>query len=445
MHWSVGRDAAIGLALVLAGCATKAPAPKPPAAWTPRGANFATAPGVPVFAHVRMPVDFVPSQRWSPLWVQHGAEIAVVGKQAGRTMVIGFSGSRFDAPRVIAADGGPGASIVDLAISPDGSTIATAMAHQDDPRVEVFAQELAGGRDGARVARYRGRFDSVSIAWLGPKRLAVALRRRAADKTSAAGEADAHLSELHLVNSEGRQTFSSARPGCDFSRLIWSPDASHAFADADGGLALLSLAPRSVKCRPLRTAPSIRFLGWAPDGNSFLYFSPLAVVNAGGGFGTFEYDLASDASRLIAISSDAAAYVSSGLIAVLGNRNLTGQRLATHSDARVTAELALVDTRKSETDISTLGLNTLAGMLSESAISYSPLTDTVAIEMPIPGPQVNSLLLFYFVIPKRLAGLLATGTAGGLAQMSWSPEANLLAVLDTESAEPTLLVLGPPH
>lgn len=443
MRWSVGHGVAVGVALIIAGCATKTPPPKPAPAWIPRGANFATAPGVAVFAHVPMPADFVPSPHWPPLWVQHGAEIAVVGKQDGRTMVIGFSGSRFDNTRTIAASGDPGASMVDLAVSPDGSTIATAVARQDDPRVEVFTQNLDGGRARhAPIARYPGRFDAVAIAWLGPEKIAVALGRRAGPESSA-GKAAARVSELHLVNLKGRQSSRAVRLRCDFSRLIWSPDGRHAFADTDDGPALVSLAPPSAQCRTLRTAPSIRFLEWAPKGDSFLYFSPLAVVNAAGGFGTFDYDLASDASRLIAISSDAAAYTSSGTIAALGNRDLTRRRLAIRPDAPVSAEIAQVDVRKSETKITALGLNTLAGMLSHSAMSSSPSTDAVAVEMPIPGPPVERLLLFYVAVPKGVAGLLAIGTPGGLAQMSWSPEANLLAVLDAESAEPTLLVLGP--
>lgn len=408
-------------------------------AWTPRGANFLTAPAVPVFASISLPASFTPRLGSSPIWLQQGAEVALEGSADGRTTVVGFSGSRFDQSRVIAQDGGPLAqsgTMLDLAASIDGQRMA-AIVRESASQAVIVVRRLTTDSPDTPIAYVEGDYNAATLSWLGGQALAVSLQRHPADSKPEG-------MELHVIGIDGKEARPPAKLACDFTPLLWSPDGQHAFAGAASGAMLVSLEKKEVTCQPLQTAPQVRFLGWRPDSAAFLYFSQLAGINAGGGVGTFEYELQSGASRMIAIASSAAAYTKDGSVAVLGNRNLTWRGLATRPTTPVITELALIDTRNSQMTVTTLGLTTRASMLAASSMLYSATAQTVAMEMPLPGAPVNPLLLFYFQIPAKAAGVLASGTAGDLATMAWSPDGNLLAVLDAAAEGPTLAILGPP-
>ncbi len=72
--------------------------------------------------------------------MQNGEEIGVVGTEAGHTIMYGLGGAAWRTGRILAAETGPAAAkegkIADVAASPNGLTLATAMVAPGGDRVD---------------------------------------------------------------------------------------------------------------------------------------------------------------------------------------------------------------------------------------------------------------------------------------------------------------------
>src|SRR5262249_44448848 len=130
-----------------------------------------------------MPDGFIPVAGRPPMWLQNGTEVGVVGTIKDHITVIGLSGTDWHDQRVIAAEVGEGAeeqgSIIDLAPSPDGMTLAMTVAVPSANRLDVGLRDLIASGPGHPVATFDGIYDVASIGWLNNSALALALRPHA--------------------------------------------------------------------------------------------------------------------------------------------------------------------------------------------------------------------------------------------------------------------------
>src|SRR5271166_2643785 len=130
-------------AVSVASCSTKSEAPKPgPPPFVARSTTLAVTDGIKVLTNVAMPPGFAPIPTRAPVWLQNGEEIGVVGTQSGHTIMYGLGGAQWRTGSILAAETGPGAAeegtIADLAASPNGMTLATAMVAPGGNRVDVI-------------------------------------------------------------------------------------------------------------------------------------------------------------------------------------------------------------------------------------------------------------------------------------------------------------------
>ncbi|HYA36318.1 MAG TPA: hypothetical protein VEF03_11905, partial [Candidatus Binataceae bacterium] len=123
MRTSFSAIGALMLATMCASCSMfsrEKPKPLPKAAV--RTATLEVTPGITVLARLKLPPGFQPFAQAPPIWLEEGKEIAVLGLDNGRTMILGYSGPGWQNGRVIAEDGEGGAAngtIVDAAPSRD--------------------------------------------------------------------------------------------------------------------------------------------------------------------------------------------------------------------------------------------------------------------------------------------------------------------------------------
>ncbi|HXW83494.1 MAG TPA: hypothetical protein VEJ86_03755, partial [Candidatus Binataceae bacterium] len=86
------------------------------------------------------------------MWLENGAEIAVAGSIDGHTTVLGLGGPGWHQQRVLAAETGSDAAepgtIVDLAVSPDGMTLATAVVPTGADRLDIILRDLIASSPG---------------------------------------------------------------------------------------------------------------------------------------------------------------------------------------------------------------------------------------------------------------------------------------------------------
>jgi hypothetical protein len=450
MRRSVQKALLIVAIAGLAGCATTVqPPPKTGPTWLEQAPGFSVAAGVPILAHVVLPRGFRPVPQRPPMWLLRGAAIGVAGTQEGHTVVLGFQGAPLRESRVLVSDSGGGATavrILDVAPSPDGTMLAAAASIGRGEHVEVTIRNLAGGDLSPRVvARFDGRWDAASVGWLDASTLAVAIQQHAVNIGKPETDTPPH-GELHILNMKGRDLAKHRRLECSFTRLVWSPETNYAFIEGGDAPAAMLIERATAKCVALDLPAQIRFLGWAPAGGAFLYFAAMAGGTTGGGYGVFQYDVGTGASRLIAISSAGAAYVSTGEVAVVGNRGLTWRLLATRPDTGIATELALVNTTDSRAAaITSLTIETRAGLLVDAAIAYSPASEMLAAQIPVPAGSAISFVAISFDVKAKNAGYLTLTNDGAAAQTAWSPDGSELAIVRTTAEPPTLAVLAPPR
>ncbi len=449
------RRSVIAMALLAAilgapACAARKPptVPKPPPVLA-RTATLNVTTGITIAAQAPLPHGFVLLDSFAPMWLQNGTEIGVTGVIDGRTDVIGFSGPGLQIHRVIAADFGPGApggKILDMAASPNGMTLATAVAEPTQKRLEVYLRDLITNGNGYSAASFDGEFEVLGLHWLDPETIAIALRPTAtasALANAAPGATATGEGGLYVIKVAGEVSVRQLKIDCALSRLSWSAGGRYAVGQGDAAISptILDLAVARCAAFNIPRGP-IRVLSWASRGSSFAY---AVAPKDGRGAGVFRYDISTGQGALVAISSSAAAFASNGAILALGNQTLTWRRVIEEPDAPVTAEMALFDPSQPEVRVKSLAIRTLPRMLAESTMVYSTASDAAAIEMFVPGIAGPLRDILAYSAPAQVAFLLAEGPARGSAAMSWSPDGERLALADGDSLAAMLTVLIPPR
>jgi len=399
-----------------------------------------------------MPEGFAPSTT-APIWLQNGAQIVLVGTKSDRTFVVAFDSATLSNPRIIASDFGPatpGGSIVGVAASPDGMTLATAVAEPANNQLEVVLHDILTNGEGSRVASFPGQFDSVSMSWLDNHTIALALRAAAAPVPAPATAAPAGATidrpapvspesgGLFMIETTGLGAVKQVKIKCPLSHLTWSRDGRFAIGDGDPRTPpILIDRPRNF-CAVLRSKEPITVLAWSPRGDAVLYSMP-----SGRTIGTFRYDLATGTSSLIAVASSAAAFVGNGDVFALGNQDLSWRRIAQAPEAPVISELATFTPQAGEVRIIPLGIRTVPALLAESRMIYTTVSDSAAIDILAPGSPDPLRELIAYLLPSHVAFLLASGPARGNVLMSWSPDGRNLAVLDGDARSSMLTIFSP--
>lgn len=408
---------------------------RPPApAVTLHTATMDLTPGITVNALVEAPPGFTPIVGEPPLWLQGAKEIALAGTLQGRTEVLGFSGSGYKNVRLVAADGGPGAphgTIVGLAASPDGLTLAVAEATPG--RIEIVLRYVISNGGQNSVASFDGNFRAVSLTWVAPDTLAVGLSGESTGSPTAAGG-------LYLVHVLGAITVEQVKFSCPPSTLVFSPNARFAVGEGDEHRPASIFDSRNGTCQQVSPEGPIRVLGWAPGSTAFLYSTP---AGRGHGAGVFRYTIAGASTELIAVSSSAAAYTGPGIVMALGNRDLNPQTAAASPERRVTAQIASFVPKQAATIVDTLGIPTTPAMMMASTMAYSHGFAELALQLYADRPSGPTREIVTFSIIDRKAFVLASGAVRGVAVIGWSPAGNQLVIFDGDGATGALAVIAP--
>jgi len=453
MRRSVIALAALALVFGAAGCSflTRPTPTKPPPVplYEARTATLAITMGIPLPAAIALPPGFAPAVGYPPMWL--GTEIGVAGEVEGKTVVLGFSGAKLANRRVLAQDFGAAATagvIVDLAASPGGTSLATAVSQPQNNRIVVFLRDLTSpsDADGHALASVDGSFALVHLTWLDSATLSLALRAPAPspDSTEPAAAGGAALDAMDglyvIYGAKLPQRFH--QPGCVLSRLSWSPNRRLAVAQGDVQAPVALIDYTAHICQKLHIATPIKVLGWSPDSTAFIYTAPNVDARS---TGIFRYELATGAITLVAVSSSAAAYSSNGAIIAVVNRELTWRRAAAQPQAKVKVEIAAFDPKQSEIRINSLGFETRAALLAQGSMVFSDASNDAVIDAYLPAVPVPIRELIEYSYHAQSAFVLARGPAQGPVMMSWSPDGHIVAIVDGDAQASTLTVLVPPR
>ncbi|HYB92017.1 MAG TPA: hypothetical protein VEC38_13360 [Candidatus Binataceae bacterium] len=448
---------ALFIALAAASCSTAPQAPPSPRPHLEATATLAITAGISVLSIVPLPQGFTPIAGHPPLWLQNGAEIGVVGTEQGRLVVLGYGNQEWRTQRVLAAETGDDAAeegtIVDLAASPDGMTLATAVVPRGERRLDIILRDLIAAGPGHSVVSFDGAYDSVSMSWLNTQTIALALRAHPEPPpppppaTVAPGElppeTPAPPSEgLQLIVVSGAGSVAPVKLPCVMSPLSWSAHGVYAIGAGDASTPPIAINRRTSTCRKFAAQAPMRVLAWSPrDESSLVYAEPMPAAKSAC---VFRYDLESGEGKLIAAGSSAAAFTSSGAIIALGNQKLSRRSVAERPDTPVLAQLAIFDPDQARVDVKSLGFQTPPAMLVESTIAYAAETNRAAIETFAPAGPVPMRKIIVYSVPRDAAYQIASGPARGVAVMSWSPKGRWLAIEDGDAASSTLTVIQPP-
>jgi hypothetical protein len=419
-------------------------------------ATLEVATGAKVVARTVLPKGFAPLPPTAPIWLQNGSQIALVGTKADRTFVVAFDAATLQNPRILASDFGPatpGGTIVGVAASPDGMTLAIAVAEPSTNQLEVVLHDAFAQGTGSRVASFPGQFDFASMSWLDGHTIALVLRAstkppKPPPPAHDASHADAPPAEanqpvadnggLFLIETTGLGAVKPLKIKCPLSHLSWSPDGRFAIGDGDPLTPPILIDRPKDFCAVLRSKEPINVLAWSPASDSFLYSTANVHTR-----GTFRYDVATGTSSLIAVASTAAAFTSAGKVLALGNQDLSWRRVAKAPEAPVLSELATFEPQVGELSIVPLGIRTLPALLVASHMVYTTVTDSAAIDLLSPGRPGPLRELIAYMVPPRTAFLLASGPAHGEVLMSWSPDGKEVAVLDGDANTSVLTIFSP--
>jgi hypothetical protein len=450
-------------AISFASCSTTATAPKPtPPPFVARSTTLAVTNGIKVLTMVGMPPGFSPIATRPPIWLQNGEEIGVVGTQAGHTIMYGLSGAGWRTGRILAAETGPGAAedgtIADLAASPNGLTLATAMVAKGGARVDLIIRDLIATGAGNVIASFNGRYDSISMSWLNNATIALALRLHPEPLESGANE-HAPQSEptepaaepppippdgLQLIVITGASSVAPLKLSCPMSALSWSAHGVYAVGQGDAGAPPVIIDRRASTCTRFHVREPIRVLDWDPDDEgSFLYVGPDPSRHT---IAVFKYNIATGDEHLMGISTGAAAFAAGGDTITLGNRQLTFRRAIERPAAPLYAQVAIAQSDESEVDVKSLGFETPPQMLAQSTMTYSKGADEAAMQIYAPSLPVPWRKIVTYSLRYDSAFLLAEGPARGTVTMSWSLRGRWLALLDGDATAGTVMtVLEPPR
>jgi hypothetical protein len=436
------------LLLILAGCSLFKSSPPPPA---PRPLHLETTAtldltnGIDVIGSTELPQGFTPDPDVPPMWLADFG-VAVAGSQNGKAVVLGLGGAKFNDRVTIANDFGPGAlagNILNVAASPDGMELATAVAEPANKRVNLMLVDSISGGDGHSVASFDGYYHVASMSWLNHDTLAIVLRESIAPtQTPTNIDTISSQSGLYLIGITGLGTVNHLdKIPCQLSHLSFSPNGRFAASEGDSAAAPAIVDVQSQTCEKIRSTAPIRILGWAPDSSAFLY----AARGDSGAVGTFRFSLATARSTLVAVSSAAAAYASDGTVIAMGNAGLTWKRVIQDPEAPAKVEIAIIDPQTMQITINTLGFRTPPTMLAQSAMVFTTASDSAAIDAFVLLPNGLSRELIDYSYPTRSAFVLASGAGRGPLSMSWSPDGRALALVDGDASRSMLTVMIPPR
>ena len=395
--------------------------------------------GIRVTSATNLPAGFEADPDYAPIWLQ-GPEIAIAGNAAGKSVVLGVGGAGGSSQRIIAEDFGvsaPRGKILDIAASPDGLTVATAVADPKENQLEVILRDTLSDNTARPAASFDGAFTWTQLKWLDQTTLALATR-----SASTADDSSAAASNLKLITAAGPLAI---RPldqiKCALSPLSFSPNSQLAVAQGDTNAPPLLIDLHAETCSLLTIREPVRVLSWAPDASAFLYFAQ----SKKGAPAAFRYDLRSGLSTVVAVSSCAAAYASDGTIVAAGNDELSWRRASDAPNKPIEVQIALISPGRNVTYVNALGFRTAPAMLARTSMIFSQATDTGVMDVTIPvaaGPQRE---LIEYSYPSKSAFLLASGPAGAPLTLSWSPDGMSLALVDAGAQPNRLTVLAPPR
>ncbi len=405
-----------------------------------------------------MPPGFEPVPGWPPMWLMQNDDVVVAGRVGGRTEVFSFSGKNFQARGAIGEDFGSLAGdggIVDLAVSPDGSEIATAVEASNPARLEIVTASIIGGGKGAPIATFDGDFAFASIVWKNNATLALTLGPESngapatsepvtapLDQSSESG-ATSTAGGLYLIDITGLGAVSHLdKIKCPLGPVNFSPNGGFA---ASGGTDMARAAIIDVSsqaCLPFGPRSPVKILGWSPDSTMLLYAGDIGPNNLPG---AFRYDLKTGATSVVAIASASAAFASDGTLVALGDNELTWRRLADYPNSTIKSEIALFSPVTSEITIDSLGFSGTPELLAQSSMAFTQATDAAAIDLLFPTPKGVYRTLIEYSYPSHQAFALASGAARGPLLMSWSHTGSMLAVLDGVGGGAKLTVFAPPR
>jgi hypothetical protein len=457
-RFSMNRSVLILLAsLLLLGpvsCASKKPPPKPvPPPFAGETATLSITNGIHILSQVPLPLGFAPSGR-SPMWLQNGQEIGIVGKIGGGTVVLGYGGQNWQTNRVLAADTGSNAAeqgrIVDVAPSPDGMTLAIAEVIPGQNRLDVILRDLIAVGPGNPIASFDGEFDSATLAWLNNGTVALALRVHPESSPPPApppgdeSEPPPKPAEsLQLIVVTGTGSVAPLDIKCPMSPLSWSANAVFAVGSGDREVPPIIIDRRNSACRQFGSVGPIRVLDWDSDEEgTFLYIKPDPMT---GSSSVYRYNIDTGREKLVAISTGAASFTSGGTVIVEGNQNLTLRMATERPDMPVHAQIAISQPEQGEVQFKPLGFDTTAPMLAASSLTYSDTIDAAAIQTFAPGWPTTWRKIINYSVPNESAFLLATGAARGPLGMSWSIHGRWLALVDGDQFKSMLTVIVPPQ
>ncbi len=418
--------------------------------------------GIKVLTNVQMPDGFAPIPTRAPIWLRDGDEIGVIGTQAGHTIMYGLGGAAWRTGRILAAETGPAAAeegtIADLAASPNGLTLATAMVAQGGNRVDVIIRDLIATGAGNVIASFNGRYNSISMNWLNNATIALALRRHPeplesgvneetpkSDPDQADVEAPPNRPDgLQLIVVTGAGSVAPVNFPCPMSALSWSAHGVYAVGQGDAGARPVILDRRNSTCTKFHVPVPIHVLDWDEDDEgSFLYVGPDPLRRT---IGVFKYNIATGTENLVGVSTGAAAFAGSSNTITLGNQKLTFRMAIERPEAALLAQVALSRPEQSELDVKPLGFDTTAEMLAQSTIEFSKGADEAAMQVYAPSLPVPWRKIVTYSLKYDSAFLLAEGPASGTVTMSWSLKGRWLAFLDGDATAGTVMsVLVPPR
>ncbi|HXN12831.1 MAG TPA: hypothetical protein VN865_07000 [Candidatus Acidoferrales bacterium] len=446
----------------VASCSNTTPKPGPPP-FLARSTTLAVTNGIKVLTNVAMPNGFAPIPSRAPIWMQGGEEIGVVGTQDGHTIMYGLGGAGWRTGRILAAESGPAAAeegtIADVAVSPNGLTLATAMVTPDGNRVDLIIRDLIASGSGSAIANFNGRFDSISISWINDATIALALRQHPTppDESVVSNEPPKFdpdqpdvqpppsLSNgLQLVVITGAGSVLPMKLSCPMSRLSWSAHGVYAIGQGDAGAPPVIIDRRASTCTRFHVPQPIRVLDWdTADEGSFLYVGPDPTRHT---IGVFKYNIATGAEHLMGVSTGAASFAAGSDTLTLGNRELTFTRAIDRPEDPVVAQVAVAQADLTEVDVKSLGFDTWPDMLAQSTMAYSKGADEAAMQVYAPSKPVPWRKIVTYSLRYDSGFLLAEGPAQGVVTMSWSLKGRWLAFLDGDATAGTVMsVLEPPR
>jgi len=398
--------------------------------------------GLQVAGVAPLPGDFEPDMSRAPLWLYGGREVAVIGTRAGRGVMLGFSGGGLSRQRVVIEDDGAGAlggRLLDVATNADGRVLATAVASDSAERLDVNLADTSSPGGVQPIAGLEGEFDSVQLAWLDSGHLALSAQAvtPASDELTG-GTAAVPVSGLYLINV-GPDASIRRLDGikCRLSLLAFSPNGAFAVAQGSGSAPPGLVDVHKGSCTKFPSRYPLQVIGWAPNSEAFLY-------RAGDQGGVFRFDLLKGQSSAIAISSGAAAFANDGTIIAFGSQGLSRRRAVADPESPVKAQIALFDPHQDLITINSLGFATQPGLMAQSTMVFSPVSNDGVIDTAIPGSTELVRELIEYSYPARAAFILARGAVRGPIAISWSPDGKQIAIVDGDATRRTLAVITPP-